>query len=149
VATELLGVWLFNRTWNELLPQLWRKDGGQTMTNLITEARGLLGVITADIADDGFFECRAAERDTIKRLCDALEKAETEIEPPTNADKIRNMTDEELAEELWRFWIEFETEKIICNDRSCEDVEAGFDKKCLQCILDWLRQPAETEGGIR
>ena len=47
---------------------------------------------------------------------------------PTNADKIRGMSDEELANLLWeqngsnRYW------------------------KSVQKYLDWLRQPAETEG---
>ena len=48
----------------------------------------------------------------------------------TNADKIRGMSDEELAEFLWeqngnnRYW------------------------KSVGKYLDWLRQPAETEGMI-
>ena len=68
-------------------------------------------------------------------------KSAKDINVLTNADRIRSMTDAELAKELWRFWIEFETEKIICSDRSCEDVETGLDSKCVQCILDWLQQP--------
>lgn len=59
----------------------------------------------------------------------------------TNAQSIRSMSDEELARELWRIWLEFETEKIICSNRNCDDVETVFDEKCLQCIFDWLRQP--------
>lgn len=70
----------------------------------------------------------------------------TDNKPITNADRIRSMTDAELAKELWRFWIEFETEKIICSDRSCEDVETGLDSKCVQCILDWLQQPYKEWG---
>ena len=47
---------------------------------------------------------------------------------PTNADRIRGMSDEDLAEFLWgqngsnRYW------------------------KSVQKYLDWLRQSAETEG---
>ena len=46
----------------------------------------------------------------------------------TNADKIRCMSDEELANLLWE--------------------QSGSNRywKSVQKYLDWLRQPAETEG---
>ena len=51
----------------------------------------------------------------------------------TNADRIRSMSDEELAE------------VIMCphdSDGSCRDVNSG--KSCIQCSLEWLQ--SETEG---
>lgn len=45
----------------------------------------------------------------------------------TNADRIRSMTDEELAEFIL---------KKRCTDRVCPMTE------CFQCWLDWLKQEA-------
>ena len=54
--------------------------------------------------------------------------------PPSNADRIRAMSDEELAVFL------YDEGEVICKDqRVCS--EYG----CKDCILDWLRQP--TDGG--
>ena len=58
--------------------------------------------------------------------------------PQTNADRIRAMSDEELAKWIdWLFgrceWCD--TDKMASND--CNDVE------CTHCILEWLKQPAE------
>lgn len=50
----------------------------------------------------------------------------------TNADRIRQMTDEELA-------------KIIC----CQDSRQGdecFNKPCTECLLDWLKQEVSDNG---
>ena len=58
----------------------------------------------------------------------------------TNADRIRAMSDEELAKWIdWLFgrceWCD--TDKIATDD--CNDVE------CAPCILEWLQQPFEGE----
>ena len=58
--------------------------------------------------------------------------------PQTNADRIRAMSDEELAKWIdWLFgrceWCD--TDKMATDD--CNDVE------CTSCILEWLKQPAE------
>ena len=50
-------------------------------------------------------------------------------EPHNNADRIRSMSDEELAREFGR----------TCpkrNTRAC-------DKRCSRCWLEWLQKPAE------
>ena len=54
--------------------------------------------------------------------------------PQTNADRIRSMTDEELAEALFGCCIEH------------MGVEECFHpaKACKSCVLDWLK--AESEG---
>lgn len=58
--------------------------------------------------------------------------------PDTNADRIRAMSDEELAKWIdWLFgrceWCD--TDKMAADE--CNDVE------CTPCILEWLKQPAE------
>ena len=65
----------------------------------------------------------------------------------TNADRIRAMTDEELAEHLTRV-NEFDFGEVFCKNLSeCEellDTEDGVpDSKCFGCMLDWLRKPVE------
>jgi hypothetical protein len=58
--------------------------------------------------------------------------------PKTNADRIRAMSDEELAEEFhaimlgWNEWCDYH-----CENRG--------DDGCDKCILKWLKQPAEGE----
>ena len=52
--------------------------------------------------------------------------------PQTNADRIRSMTDEELAKIIG--------DKCICPPTSeC----AKFCGDCVACWLEWLQQPAE------
>lgn len=72
----------------------------------------------------------------------------------TNSDRIRNMTDEELAAML---------EEYICNQvNECRLVEffdtkaeisyhihnkCTWDKKCSDCVLEWLKQEAKGNEG--
>ena len=58
--------------------------------------------------------------------------------PKTNADRIRSMTDEELAE--------FESERMCCppGKPGCEANNLTCDN-CEKCWLDWLKQEA-TDG---
>ena len=56
---------------------------------------------------------------------------------PTNADRIRTMSDEELAA------------AIICpNESGLEEVPCELDdgRDCFKCCLDWLRDPAREQG---
>lgn len=57
-------------------------------------------------------------------------------EPLTNGDRIRNMTDEELAKFL-------STGTFICEGLKdiCENMPG-----CEECRLTWLKAPAESEG---
>ena len=58
----------------------------------------------------------------------------------TNADRIRAMSDEELADQ-------FVFMSTICEScvkrKNCEEVP-GY-KYCMEGILDWLQQPAEED----
>lgn len=56
----------------------------------------------------------------------------TDFAPRTNADRIRSMTDEELAKILG--------DKCICPPTSAC---AKFCGDCVACWLEWLQQPAE------
>ena len=61
---------------------------------------------------------------------DRLGEEEQTIKPHTNADRIRAMSDEELAE-----WHE-----------TCPHIDEECTMKgCVKCILEWLQQPAEGE----
>ena len=56
--------------------------------------------------------------------------------PMTNADRIRAMTDDELAELL------------ADDDRACPPKHPNCKKyvnSCKGCFLEWLKQPAEVE----
>ena len=52
--------------------------------------------------------------------------------PITNADRIRSMTDEELASGIWT---DFGPNKWCKNYSGCTD-----DELCAGCILKWLRE---------
>ena len=72
-----------------------------------------------------------------------------QAEPKTNADRIRTMSDEELAENLYRFCDLEERTGYCKNLPECEkllETEGGIpEKKCICCLLDWLKQPAEVK----
>ncbi len=52
----------------------------------------------------------------------------------TNADRIRAMSDEELAVFL---------NEPFCDKRTHEECTVSYCGICHQCVLDWLQQPAE------
>lgn len=54
------------------------------------------------------------------------------LSPQTNADRIRAMSDEELAELL---------DKAAAN--GCIDHARDCRESCVDCIHDWLRQPVK------
>lgn len=62
----------------------------------------------------------------------------------TNADRIRAMSDEELAELLYGI-----DGRYCHNDPECGkllDLDEGIpEEKCKDCVLRWLQQPAEGE----
>lgn len=67
-------------------------------------------------------------------------------QPATNADVIRRMSDEELADAMCRNPI-FTVCDAVCKG-DCKAVDTLNDTKeavCKRTILDWLRQPAEED----
>lgn len=57
-------------------------------------------------------------------------------ETPSNGDRIRAMSDEELANFIpdWSH-----TKACKCNEHEF----IGCDNQCEKCVLDWLKQPEE------
>ena len=68
----------------------------------------------------------------------------------TNADRIRAMTDEELASHLHMFVGLEERIKFCRNLPECDkllNTEGGIpEEKCVLCLLAWLKQPAEEDA---
>ena len=54
----------------------------------------------------------------------------------TNAQKIRSMSDEELAKFL---------QEPFCDKRTLDECTISYCGVCDQCVLDWLQQPAEVD----
>lgn len=66
--------------------------------------------------------------------------------PTTNADRIRAMSDEELAEYIFDLGngSEYCYGHCVFQD-NC--TTRGLDNDtCIKGVIDWLQQPAETEG---
>ena len=64
-------------------------------------------------------------------ICPLSNSVQLKESPITNADRIRSMSDEELAEFLWYF---------------CPDGDGRWyceETKCPECVMDWLKQPAD------
>ena len=64
-------------------------------------------------------------------ICDA---------PKTNADRIRSMTDEEMADIM-----SMHTATGACNDWGIPHEKCGGN--CRECIIEWLKQPVEVPKG--
>lgn len=67
--------------------------------------------------------------------CDAVETCD-DFKPMTNADRIRAMSDEELAE-----WIVIR--RTICPTDTYACSEVVSIKRCIRCWLDWLHREAK------
>lgn len=66
--------------------------------------------------------------------CDKFNQA-VEHQPMTNADRIRAMSDEELADYI--------NNHDVCNTRTNEECKISYCAVCQVCVLDWLQQSAE------
>lgn len=72
----------------------------------------------------------------------------------TNSDRIRNMTDEELAALLEEYICDQVNECRLVEFLNTEDGischihnKCTWDMKCSDCVLDWLKQEAEENEG--
>lgn len=84
----------------------------------------------------------------MKRVCNELERmgkvpkhekcrCYSPTKPTTNADRIRDMTDEELAEWLYKM-----RERLTCiPDIQIEKCAKATD--CKKCYLEWVRKEAD------
>ena len=73
------------------------------------------------------------------KYLEKLEKEKTNVKPyagkRTNADKLRAMSDEKLAE-----WMAAHNERsAVCPNFGAHGCQAS----CIQCWLDWLREEAQ------
>ena len=67
------------------------------------------------------------------------------FDPITNADRIRAMSDEELAAYLADNYDTFCQNKPEC--WALLDTDKGIpEEKCVVCALEWLRSPAKEEN---
>lgn len=66
-------------------------------------------------------------------------EAAEHYKPDTNADRIRAMSDEELAK-----WIDDMYCQCVWCDVKKDDCN---DTKCTECIEKWLKQPADPQKG--
>ena len=85
----------------------------------------------------GFDRCKAQGRTVDFPVDDGVCRHFDPIMPMTNADRIRAMTDEELAWELMSWRIETEAKH--------QGVESSYPNT-QATILEWLQQPAEGES---
>lgn len=79
-----------------------------------------------------------------KKMLDALNDIQKRAKPQTNADRIRGMSDEELAKVLNAFVAYFEecnrSHEIDCHDCELCEICSLREGKALK----WLQQPAEA-----
>ena len=103
------------------------------MTN--EEAIKVLRTESVEIGANAVSVCRFLE--ALDMAIAALRKQEVtkKVEPLTNAQKIRSMSDEELAELIDR-----ETDSCAPTG-DCEKMS----RDCKACWLEWLQQPAGEE----
>lgn len=79
--------------------------------------------------------CNHIENGNLAEWCNAWRIAAKEaLQPKTNADRIRAMSDEELA-------------KLLDYELGCPSTGdcAKMSKDCKACWLEWLQQPEEGE----
>jgi len=67
------------------------------------------------------------------------ERIYTERQKPTNADRIRAMTDEELAEFIGTH------DCLDCPLNSEDEWCAGNGSSCKEAVLAWLKEPVKGE----
>lgn len=71
-----------------------------------------------------------------------------QYEPKSNADRIRYMSDEEMAKMIQKY-VSLDSSEYCKNNSECENIldngETIPDEKCEKCIVQWLQSEAESE----
>lgn len=100
------------------------------------------GAYLKDAYGDGYYWCFELEEDFGE---DRIVIPCHEFIPKTNADRIRSMTDEELAEFLLKVNKAY-AEPCMTGQSDCvwEDYPTR-DKGCKDCFLEWLKSEMECE----
>lgn len=83
--------------------------------------------------------CTLSEEDCSYHSCNTKQ-----TNKPTNAERIRTMTDEELAK--WLYDILSDSQDLIyafdALSPDCDKSCVGTTKTCRECLLHWLRKEA-------
>lgn len=103
--------------------------------------------------DEEFYYCYSSGIVAWKENTDVPYNPESTEKPiqRTNADRIRTMTDEELADVIIKNSCNTFSEviKFCKNSEECSDMLDSFNEipesMCRKCLLEWLQQP---EGGV-
>lgn len=88
--------------------------------------------------------CEIVDLSAHKQITDKLEEicAEVAAEPKTNGDRIRQMSDEELADVIG-----FNECKDTAHGYECSAwIQPHCDGECKKHFLAWLKQEAEAEN---
>lgn len=94
--------------------------------------------------------CKYQNKQEYEEPCvGCVHDATENYEPMTQADRIRSMTDEELANFLYGFndidqKVKFCTNKKVCTDW-LEKEDTLPDGWCKECLLEWLRSEVGCE----
>lgn len=93
------------------------------------------------VEHDGCIGCKYEYESEESIYCvGCVQNAVDKYEPQSNADRIRSMNDEELAELNVQYDSQYD-------EYSCSDGQTFYtEKEAINHEIDWLRQPAETEG---
>lgn len=95
----------------------------------------------------GFDECKTTGRTVEFAVDDGVCIDFDERKPQTNADHIRSMSDEELADLLCTAdWCE--TCDQMREEGTCKamELDGPLSKHCVSAALRWLRQPYKEEA---
>lgn len=90
------------------------------------------------------------EKEHYKAAQDFARKLIDHAKPQTNADRVRAMSDEELADviiNVWRAEVErgYDIATNWCNSDCCSSEDCDPEKH-KACILRWLQKPAELRS---
>ena len=97
------------------------------------------------IEHDGCVGCKYEHEDEASPHCDKCTQNSTDkYMPVSNADRIRGMSDEELAKFIKHLDSGLDE---ICDIQDISQDGNGCDRheNCYACYLDWLKQPAKEE----
>ena len=86
----------------------------------------------------------------VSMLSDVRRKMFSEQSKPTNADRIRAMSDEELADNMMDLFVRYGV-SVWCDERGPCQGNAEFDctnRENRKCALRWLQQPAEVASDV-
>jgi hypothetical protein len=90
------------------------------------------------IEHDGCVGCKYEHEDEASPHCDKCTQNSTDkYMPVSNADRIRGMSDEELAR-----WL---VDATVC-ERVCHEDEYCHGNECVKLVTEWLQQPAKEEA---